>query len=138
MTTAWQRSEDAVRSYLMELYGQKFEKRNVPLRQKLNLDNGEIVEKYEFDAVSTEGRVIAEVKDYRNPHYPQEMKNTEWDMKRLDMANADTKLMFFVDPLFYQVFCHKNGKNLIQWRKKGVAIIPPYELINFLRFGSDV
>ena len=32
--------------------------RNVPLRQKLNLNNGEIVEKYEFDAVSTDGRLI--------------------------------------------------------------------------------
>ena len=55
MATTCQRSEDRFRSYLMELYGQKFEKRNVPLRQKLNLDNGEIVEKYEFDAVSTDG-----------------------------------------------------------------------------------
>ena len=76
----------------MELYGQKFEKRNVPLRQKLNLDNGEIVEKYEFDAVSTDGWVIAEVKDYRNPHYPQEMKNAEWDMKGDQIQGRSSKL----------------------------------------------
>ena len=132
MVKDWQKVEEAVRQYLHDLFGQEFLKRPVRLTEKLELGSGNAVEQFEFDAVSDDGRVVAEIKGLAHPEHPREMELAEQDVWRLVLANSERKLLFLVDPLFYQVFCRKNRNNLLLWRKKGVEIVSPFELSNYL------
>jgi hypothetical protein len=60
------------------------------------------------------------------------MKLAEDDVLRLILASAERKLLFLVDPLFYQVFCRKYRKELLLWKKEGVDIVSPFELVGYL------
>jgi len=102
------------------------------VEKKLDLGNGNTLEQFEFDAVSDDGKVIAEIKAFAHPEHPREMKLAEEDVLRLALANGERKLLFLIDPLFYQVFCQKNRNNLLQWRKMGIEIVSPFELTNYL------
>ncbi len=132
MAKDWQKVEETVRQYLQELFSQEFVKRTVQLKEKLDLGKGNILEQFEFDAVSDDGKVVAEIKAFAHPEHPREMKLAEEDVWRLALANGERKLLFLVDPLFYQVFCQKNRNNLLPWRKMGIEIVSPFELTNYL------
>lgn len=132
MAEDWQKVEEAVRQYLHDLFGQQFLKRPTQLMEKLELGSGNFVDHFEFDAVSDDGSVVAEIKALAHPEHPNEMQSAEEDVWRLSHAQGERKLLFLVDPLFYQVFCRKNRNNLLVWRKKGIEIVSPFELSNYL------
>ena len=87
---------------------------------------------HEFDAVSEDGKIVAEVKAYTKPYFPQEMDNALSNVSTLNNVDAGIKLFFLTDPLFYVAFCRKHKDNLVEIRKQGIEIVPPFELSNYL------
>lgn len=91
----------------------------------------------EFDAVSEDRQIIAEIKYTRHPEHTREMQTALDDIHKLEAVPAERKLLFLVDPLFYQVFCRKYQKDLLPWRQKGIEIVSPFELVSYLEGGPS-
>ena len=126
MVVDWQQVENGIRRYLKEWWRQEFKK------QKLLLGTQEGELELEFDAVSEDMHIIAEIKYMTHPEHPREMQLALDDIHKLEAVRAERKLLFLVDPLFYQVFCRKNQKDLLHWKQKGIEIVSPFELENYL------
>jgi hypothetical protein len=126
MVIEWQQAEDGVRRYLKEWWGQEFKK------QKLLLETDEGELELEFDAVSEDMHIIAEIKYTTHPEHPREMQLALDDIRKLEAVQAERKLLFLVDPLFYQVFCRKNQKDLLRWKQEDIEIVSPFELEGYL------
>jgi hypothetical protein len=132
LTNDWQKVEDDIRHYLKDLFNQRFSKRAVQLKEVLDLGSGNVVDRFEYDAVSDDGKIVAEIKALGHPEHPKEMELAKEDVLRLILAKAEKRLLFLVDPLFYQVFCRKYRKELLLWKKEGVDIVSPFELFGYL------
>lgn len=126
MAITWQEAEEKILSYLEDRFGQSFSKEKLPIESQGK------TEQCEFDAVSGDRKIVAEVKAYTCPYYNEEMLNAYSDVLRLDSVEADKKLMFLTDPLFYMAFCRKNKDELVNWRRQGIEIVSPFELLKYL------
>ena len=126
MVVEWQQAEEGIRRYLKEWWGQEFKK------EKLLLKTNEGELELELDAVSEDGEIIAEIKCTKHPEHPREMQLVLDDIHRLEAVRTKRKLLFLVDPLFYQVFCRKHQKDLLRWKQKGIEIVSPFELGSYL------
>ena len=132
MVQEWQQAEERIRRYLKEWWGQEFKKQKLLLKTH----EGELV--LEFDAVSEDRHIIAEIKNMKQPQNPQEMQHALEDIHKLEAVPAERKLLFLVDPLFYQVFCRKNQKDLLRWKQEGIEIVSPFELESYLKLPRRV
>lgn len=126
MAKKWQRVEEGIIQYLKDWWGQDFRRQRVVVGP-----DGEELE-LEFDAVSEDMQVFAEVKSMSRPQHAREMQLALDDIRKLQAVRASRKLLFLVDPLFYQVFCRKHQKDLISWKRQGIEIVSPFELVGYL------
>jgi hypothetical protein len=124
--TEWQEAEEAVRKYLRDWFGQEFSKGKLTIRTR------ERTEEHEFDAVSEDGTIVAEVKHHTHPEHPREMQLAREDVALLYLVEARRRLLFLTDPLFYVVFCRTHMDSLLEWKKMGVEIVSPFELTKHL------
>lgn len=91
--------EAQVRESLSKEFGVKFRKRRLPLK------TGKVWR--EFDAVSDDSRIVAEIKSdkhtekgYPTTRFPRAMLACRY----LELVEADKKLMIFTDRRFYERF----------------------------------
>jgi len=127
MTVEWQRIEGCIQRYLKDWWGQEFTKQKLQLKA----DEGSI--EIELDAVSEDGKIIAEIKNMKHPEHPREMELVQDDIHRLMAIKADRKLLFLTDQLFYMAFCRKYKDKLLDWRRSGIDIMSPFELEKYLQ-----
>jgi len=125
MTTTGQLEEEIARRYLQDRFEQRFSKK------KLAVAVGDKTKVFEFDAVSENGKIVAAVKAYTAPYHPAEMDGALADVYKLSHVDAQAKLLFLTDPLFYVAFCRKHKADLVGMRKQGIEIVPPFELANY-------
>ena len=126
MAILGQLSEDKIRRYLQDWFAQEFSPK------KLKLQTGTGIEEHEFDAVSEDGKVVAEVKALTHPEYPNEMQLAREDVALLHFANTERKLLFLTDPIFYIVFCRTHRDVMLEWKKMGIQVVSPFELNKYL------
>ncbi len=126
MTTRGQLSEEIAQRYLQDRFDREFSKVKLPVEVRGKTEH------FEFDAVSDDGKVVAEVKAYTAPYHPAEMDGAMADVYRLSQVGAEVKLLFLTDPLFYMAFCRKHKALLVGMRKQGIEILSPFELANYL------
>jgi len=126
MATRGQLGEEIVQRYLQDRFEQQFSKR------KLAVEARGKTEHFEFDAVSEDGKIVAEVKAYTAPYYAAEMDGAMADVYKLSHIDAQVKLLFLTDPLFYAAFCRKHKAQLVGMRKQGIEIVSLFELANYL------
>jgi len=126
MTTAGQVAEEIVLRYLHDRFGQMFSKEKLPIQVEGK------TEQFEFDAVSEDKKVVAQVKAYRCPYYPAEMDGALFDVNKLALCDSELKLLFLTDPLFYMAFCRKYKAWLVGMRRQGIEVVSPFELSNYL------
>lgn len=125
MTSTWQEEEKKVKTYLEWLFKQPFSKKSL----EVAIPGGRIRNK-EFDAVSEDGCIVAQVKAYRSAQ-PQEIRTALSDVTFLALAQAQTRLMFFTDELFYQMIWRMKGHELLEYCRMGVRLVSPWELNAF-------
>ena len=126
MAMNWQETADAVRAYLRERFDQPFSRGTAPLLRKGKADE------HTFEAVSQDGRIVGDVKRLTRPDDPDEMKHAALSIAYLHFADADHKLLFLLDPLFYMAFCRKHEAEIVQWRRDGIEVVSPFELGSYL------
>ena len=122
---SWQDDERKARQYLEFIFGQKFAKSKLPVsfpheEPKLR----------EFDTVSEDGTIVAQVKAYKTGQ-PQEVQNAMGDAVKLYLCKAQRKFLFLTDPLFYQLVWRRNGEDLLTLRQQGVEVVSPWEFAVF-------
>ena len=122
---SWQEAEQKAQQYLELRFEQKFRKARLPVAFP-----GQDPRPKEFDAVSEDSCVIAQVKAYKTGQ-TQEMNNAVSDAISLYLCYAQRKLLFLTDPLFYQLMWRFRSEDLIAIGKQGVEIVSPWELEAF-------
>ena len=122
---SWQDDERQARRYLEFVFGQKFGKRRLPVA----LPGGE-PKLREFDAVSLDGSIVAQVKAYTTGHQ-RELQNVTGDAVNLYLCKAQRKFLFLTDPLFYQLVWRRQGQELLTLRRQGVEFVSPWEFAVF-------
>jgi len=125
MATTGQLAEERAAHYLRDRFRQQFSKKKLAVEAEGNTRCSE------FDAVSEDGKIVAEVKAYTAPYYTTEMDNTMADVYKLSHVDAEVKLLFLTDPLFYAAFCRKYKAYLVGMRQQGIEIVSPFELSNY-------
>lgn len=128
MAPTWQEEEQKVRDYLEWMFDQPFSKK----RLEVSIP-GHDSRLTEFDAVSADNSIVAQVKAYRTAQ-PQEIKTALIDVLLLECLDAPIKLVFFTDPLFYQVIWRTKGQELLDSCQKGIRVVSPWELIAFQEY----
>ena len=114
MERTWQQDEEDARRYLEELFGQPFAKKKLEVAWPD--DRREI---HEFDAVSQDDTVVAEVKRLRTGQQ-QQMNDAIYDAYRLALCRAERKLLFLTDRLFYELMWRMKREELWSVRRSGV------------------
>ena len=120
----WRDAEETARQYLQKWFRQDFSKK------KLSVGTAETPLHREFDAVSVDGRIVAMVKDYKQPE-PQKIRNVMEDVEFLRLVRAEKKLMFLTDPIFYVAFCRAKQGDLVELRRLGIEFVSPFELTKY-------
>lgn len=126
MATRGQVAEEIVLCYLQDRFGQMFSKEKLPIEVQGK------TEQFEFDAVSEDKKIVAQVKAYRCPYYPAEMDGALADVAKLALCDSELKLLFLTDSVFYMAFCRKHKDELVGLRRQGIEIVSPFELSNYL------
>ena len=116
--------EQAVRDYLTACFKQPFHKRT------LDVDFGP-TKKHQFDAVSEDGTIVAEVKHYLGGQAAQ-LTGIAGDLARLSkLENRERKFLFITDPVVFWLFCRANQAILMEVRRDNLEeLVPPMEFLD--------
>lgn len=120
----WQEMEQSVRDYLTRCFNQPFSKR------VLKIEFGGATQ-HEFDAVSEDGKIVAEAKHILGGQSAQ-LNSISGDLMRLhSLEGRERKFMFITDPLTYWLYCRANRGILMEIRRlHTVELVPPMEFLD--------
>ena len=113
----WQKMEQNVRDYLSERFGQPFAKKTLRLGP---FPFG----RHQFDAVSSDELIVAEVK-YVSVAQGAQLSSIQEDIRCLEhLEFAERKMMFLPHPGAYQAFCRRDDE-MVRLERGGIELVGP-------------